>query len=382
MESFDHCIIGAGVIGLAIAYKLSLKTPKAKILLIESHNSFGSETSSRNSEVIHAGIYYPQDSLKAILCRQGKEQLYDFCQRYHVPHKTIGKLIVAQNKDDVSDLLSIQQNAHNNLVELTLLDQAACQKLEPEVSAKAGLYSATTGIIDSHSYMQTLLTLAQQQGVLFSPNTQFLRADKKNDGFHLTFKTQDGDYQLHCRCLINSAGLHAPSVANNIDVLNKLHIPQYHYCRGHYFGYQGKAPFSHLVYPMPSKNTTGLGIHATLDMSGQVRFGPDTQYIDHIDYNISDHGQSSKHSQVAKKERFIRAIQQYYPGLKRENLQLGYSGIRPKLSAEDEIARDFIIQTSAEHKVSGLINLFGIESPGLSASLAIADHAINTLSSH
>ena len=373
MESFDHCIIGAGVIGLAIAHKLSLKEPQAKILLVESHNTFGSETSSRNSEVIHAGIYYPQNSLKAILCRQGKEQLYDFCQRYNVPHKTIGKLIVAKNAGDEADLVSIQKNANKNSVELTLLDQAACQKLEPEVSAKVGLYSATTGIIDSHSYMQTLLTLAQQQGVLFSPNTKFLRAEKKNDGFHLLLKTQDGDYRLHCRSLINSAGLHAPKVANNIDALNTLHIPQYHYCRGHYFSYQGKAPFSHLVYPIPSKNTAGLGIHATLDMAGQVRFGPDTQYIDHIDYNISGHGQ------VAKKEQFIRAIQQYYPGLKTENLQLGYSGIRPKLSAEDEIAQDFMIQTSAEHKVSGLINLFGIESPGLTASLAIADHVINKL---
>ena len=373
MESFDHCIIGAGVIGLAIAYKLSLENPKANILLIESHYTFGSKTSSRNSEVIHAGIYYPQNSLKAILCRQGKEQLYDFCQRYNVPHKTIGKLIIAKNTDDEADLVSIQKNANKNSVELTLLDQAACQNLEPEVSAKVGLYSATTGIIDSHSYMQTLLTLAQQQGVLFSPNTQFLKAEKKNDGFHLILKTQDGDYKLRCRSLINSAGLHAPAVANNIDALNKLHIPQYHYCRGHYYSYQGKAPFSHLIYPMPSKNTVGLGIHATLDMSGQVRFGPDTQYIDHINYNISEH------DQVAKKEQFIHAIQQYYPGLKSENLQLGYSGIRPKLSAIDEVAQDFMIQTSAEHKVSGLINLFGIESPGLTASLAIADHVINKL---
>ncbi|OUS35060.1 hypothetical protein A9R00_12255 [Oleispira antarctica] len=377
MESFDHCIIGAGVIGLAIAYKLSLKNPEAKILLIESHNTFGSETSSRNSEVIHAGIYYPQNSLKAILCRQGKEQLYDFCQRYHVPHKSIGKLIVAKNEDDISDLLNIQKNANKNSVELTLLDQAACQKLEPKVTAKAGLYSATTGIIDSHSYMQTLLTLAQQQGVLFSPNTHFLRAEKKDDGFQLLFKTQDGDYQLHCRSLINSAGLHAPIVASNIDALNKQYIPQYHYCRGHYFSYQGKSPFSHLVYPMPSKNTAGLGIHATLDMSGQVRFGPDTQYIDHIDYNIDDHDPLSRKDQPSRKEQFIRAIQQYYPSLKTENLQLAYSGIRPKLSAKGEIAEDFMIQTNTEHKISGLINLFGIESPGLTASLAIADQVIN-----
>ncbi|MBL4796399.1 MAG: NAD(P)/FAD-dependent oxidoreductase [Oleispira sp.] len=371
MESFDHCIVGAGVIGLAIAYKLSQKYTNAKILLIESHPQFGCETSSRNSEVIHAGIYYPESSLKATLCHQGKEQVYDFCQRYNVPHKKIGKLIVATNQEDISTLEKIKNNAAKNSVALTLLDQTDCQKLEPQVTAKAGLYSATTGIIDSHSYMQTLLTLAQQQGVLFSPNTKFLQAEKKNNGFKITLNTQDGQYQLQCRSLINSAGLQAPNIANNIDALDIKHIAKYHYCRGHYFSYQSRAPFSHLIYPVPSKNTVGLGIHATLDMSGQVRFGPDAQYIDSIDYDFNDH------NQAARKEQFIAAIKQYYPDLESHKLQPSYSGIRPKLSAAGEAAKDFMIQTDNDHNIAGLINLFGIESPGLTASLSIADYVTN-----
>lgn len=373
VENFDHCIVGAGVIGLAIAYKLSQKNSKAKILLIESHSQFGSETSSRNSEVIHAGIYYPENSLKAALCTQGKKQIYEFCQRFNVPHKKIGKLIIANNQADITALENIQNNADKNAVELTLLDQTDCQKLEPQVAAKAGLYSKNTGIIDSHSYMQTLLMLAQQQGVLFSPNTQFLQAEKQNSGFQVMLNTQDGKYQLQCRSLINSAGLHAPTIANNIDALNKNHTAQYHYCRGHYFSYQGQSPFSHLIYPIPSKNTAGLGIHATLDMSGQVRFGPDTQYIDDIDYNFNDL------NKTVRKEQFIAAIKQYYPNLDSHKLQPSYSGIRPKLSAAGDVAKDFMIQTDREHDVAGLINLFGIESPGLTASLAIADYVMNEL---
>lgn len=374
VESFDHCIVGAGVIGLAIAYKLSQKNPHAKILLIESHPQFGSETSSRNSEVIHAGIYYPENSLKATLCNQGKEQLYDFCQRFNVPHKKIGKLIVANHQADIPALEKIKNNANKNAVALTLLDQTDCQKLEPHVVAKAGLYSPSTGIIDSHSYMQTLLTLAQQQGVLFSPNTNFLQAEKKSSGFQVILDTQDGPYQLQCRSFINSAGLQAPNIANNIDALDKKHIAKYHYCRGHYFNYQSKPPFSHLIYPVPSENTVGLGIHATLDMSGQVRFGPDAQYIDSIDYNFNDH------NQAVRKGQFIAAIKQYYPNLDSHKLQPSYSGIRPKLSAAGEAAKDFMIQTDCDHGISGLINLFGIESPGLTASLAIADYVTNKLS--
>jgi len=373
VEQFDYCIIGAGIMGLATAFKLSSQYPASKILLIESHPQFGSETSSRNSEVIHGGIYYPENSLKARLCHLGRQQLYDFCQQYSVPYQRIGKIIIASEKDQIAQLESIQLNARKNDVELTLLSKAECKKREPQVNAEAGLFSANTGIIDSHSYMLTLLTLAQQQGVLYSPNTHFIRADKVPNGFKLHLNTQDGQYQLHSRKLINSAGLTAPIVAQGIEALAPEKIPPYYFCRGHYYSYQGQSPFSHLIYPLPSTNTTGLGIHATLDLAGQVRFGPDTQYIDNIDY------QFDQQQQGVLKDKFCQAIKRYYPKLDSNKLHPSYCGIRPKLSAEGELAQDFIIQTEEQHQVTGLINLFGIESPGLTASLAIADQVVNNL---
>lgn len=369
MENFDHCIIGAGVIGLAIAYKLSQRFPHAKILLIESHNQFGSETSSRNSEVIHGGVYYPEKSLKAELCLKGNKQLYRFCQQYSVPYKRLGKLIIATHNNDIAQLENIQSNALKNNVILTLINQRECRKLEPRIRAKAALYSANTGIIDSHQYMQTLLTLAQQQGVLYSQNTRFLAAEKKLKGFKVRVETSDGEFSFICQSLINSAGLHAPTVAKNIDVMDELTLPQYHYCRGHYFSYQGKAPFSHLIYPTPNKNTSGLGIHATLDLSGQVRFGPDTQFIDSIDYAWDEE----------RKNDFLQAIQQYYPEVSASKLVPSYCGIRPKLTGPDETPADFLIQYSQQHNISGLINLFGIESPGLTASLAISDYVVELI---
>jgi L-2-hydroxyglutarate oxidase LhgO len=211
--------------------------------------------------------------------------------------------------------------------------------------------------------MQTLLTLAQQQGVLYSQNTRFLNAEKKLKGFKIRVNTPDGEFSFTCQSLINSAGLHAPTVAKNIDAMDDLTLPQYHYCRGHYFSYQGNAPFSHLIYPTPNKNTSGLGIHATLDLSGQVRFGPDTQFIDSIDYSWNEE----------RKNDFLRAIQQFYPEISANKLVPGYCGIRPKLTGPNEAPADFMIQSSQQHKIPELINLFGIESPGLTASLAIAE---------
>jgi len=368
MENFDHCIIGAGVVGLAIAFKLSQRLPQAKILLIESHLQFGSETSSRNSEVIHAGIYYPENSLKAELCFKGSKLLYQFCQQYSVPYKRIGKLIIAHDESDIKQLEAIQSNAKKNNVTLNLINQTKCHALEPNVLAKAALVSPNTGIIDSHQYMQTLLNLAEQQGVLYSPNTHFLTAEQTSQGFHVRVNTTDGPFDFSCQQLINSAGLHAPEVAKDIAALTSTSnsqrlIPQYHYCRGQYFSYQTKAPFSHLIYPVPHSNNTGLGIHATLDLSGQVRFGPDVEFITTLDYSSNE----------KRKIDFIHAIQQYFPSIDSNKLVASYCGIRPKLTGPDESAKDFIIQTDKQHSISGLINLFGIESPGLTASLAIAE---------
>jgi L-2-hydroxyglutarate oxidase LhgO len=379
MENFDHCIIGAGVIGLAIAFKLSQRLPQTKILLIESHRQFGTETSSRNSEVIHAGIYYPENSLKAELCLNGGKQLYQFCQDYAVPYKRIGKLIIANEDNDIEKLERIQRNAHKNNVIINLLNQKDCHNLEPNVRAKAALLSPNTGIIDSHQYMQTLLTLAEQQGVLYSPNTQFLDAEENVQGFSVHVNTVDGPFSFTCQQLINSAGLHAPEVAKRIktthmattETSNSVRplIPEYHLCRGQYYSYQDKAPFSHLIYPIPNKNTAGLGIHATLDLSGQVRFGPDIEFIKTLDYS----------SNKSRKKYFIQAIKPYFPSLDSEKLIPSYCGIRPKLTGPNESAADFIIQTFKEHNVLGLIHLFGIESPGLTSSLAIADSVIDTI---
>ncbi|MGK0249009.1 MAG: L-2-hydroxyglutarate oxidase LhgO [Oleispira sp.] len=379
MENFDHCIIGAGVIGLAIAFKLSQRLPHTKILLIESHHQFGTETSSRNSEVIHAGIYYPENSLKAELCLNGAKQLYQFCQDYAVPYKRIGKLIIASNDSDIDELERLHHNAHKNNVSLTLLSQKDCHNLEPNIKAKAALISPNTGIIDSHQFMQTLLRLAEQQGVLYSPNTQFLNAEENTHGFNVQVNTADGPFSFTCQQLINSAGLHAPDVAKRISAINmaitdtsdrlRSLIPEYHLCRGQYYSYQGKAPFSHLIYPIPNQNTAGLGIHATLDLSGQVRFGPDVEFIKTLDYSTNE----------PRKKHFIQAIKRYFPNLDAEKLIPSYCGIRPKLTGPTESAADFIIQTFKEHNVLGLINLFGIESPGLTSSLAVADRVIDTI---
>lgn len=373
LERFDYCIIGAGVIGLATAYKLSMQLPKASILLIESHHQFGQETSSRNSEVIHAGIYYPPDSLKAELCRLGKEQLYDFCKNYSVPYKTTGKLIIASQQNELAQLENLHSNAGKNGVKLAFLNKTQCKSLEPKVNAHSALYSKTTGIIDSHTLMYTLLTLAEQQGLVYSPNTQFIRAEKQTEGFRLQLNTVDGTFNCFTQHLINCAGLCATQVASQIDALDKNLIPKYHFCRGYYYSYSGKAPFSHLIYPLPNKNTTGLGIHATLDLSGQVRFGPDTQYIDHIDYSFPECGT------LSLKEKFATSIRRYFSDLDTSKLQASYSGIRPKLSGLNEPAKDFMIQDQQVHKVGGLVNLFGIESPGLTSSLALADRVISTL---
>lgn len=372
MESFDYCIVGAGVIGLACAYKLSQQQPDKTFLLIETHSQYGSETSSRNSEVIHAGIYYPAGSLKARLCQAGKKQLYTFCQNHNISHRRIGKLIIATSEKERQTLQTIKRNALNNDVNLSWLSQAECLQLEPNIHAEVALYSDSTGIINSHEYMQKLLHLAQLQGVLYSPNTRFIHAQKETQGFTLLLDTNDGEYRLQCHNIINAAGLYAPVVADNIDILAAEHVPPYHFCRGHYYSYSGKTPqgerpFSHLIYPVPSKNTQGLGIHATLDMAGQIRFGPDTEFITEINYQIN------QHQQHLKQEHFARAIKHYFPTLQAHKLQFSYSGIRPKLSGEDEAAKDFVIQTSQDHNVLGLVNLFGIESPGLTASLAIAD---------
>jgi len=367
MEKVDAIIIGAGVVGLAIAAKLSHKLKN--VLVIDKNDSFGEETSSRNSEVIHAGIYYPQHSLKAMLCVQGKEKLYKYCKDRNIPHQRLGKLLVAHGKVEEQYLeKTAKQAALNGVNDLTWLTESELKKSNSELHATAALLSPSTGIIDVHSYMQALLAEVECNNGQFVGKTTFVKADKNNRGFIVTLNSQDEIMQLHCDYLINSAGLHSTGVAENINDLAKSHIPTLYYCRGHYFSYQGKSPFTQLIYPVPEAH--GLGIHASLDIGGQLKFGPDTQYINDIDYEVSD----------ALKAKFVTAIQRYYPSLDAERLQPAYSGIRPKLEGPRDGFKDFVIQGENVHGLEGLVNLFGIDSPGLTSSLAIADYVSESLS--
>ena len=366
MEKVDAIIIGAGVVGLAIAAKMS--STLQSVLLIDKNQSFGEETSSRNSEVIHAGIYYPQNSLKAKLCVEGKELLYLYCQSRKIPHQRLGKLLVAHGAAEERYLVkTIKQAALNGVNDLTWLTEAELKTSNPNLKASAALLSPSTGIIDVHSYMQSLLAeLAENKGQ-FVAQTAFVDAQPNGNGFDVTLNSQGEMMKINCNYLINSGGLHSTNLAGNIRGLAKTHIPKLNYCRGHYFSYQGKSPFSQLIYPVPEAH--GLGIHASLDIGGQLKFGPDTQYIDTIDYKVS----------VKLKEKFIEAIQRYYPTIDAERLQPAYSGIRPKLEGPNDGFKDFIIQGANEHNITGLVNLFGIDSPGLTSSLAIAEYVTSTL---
>lgn len=358
MEIVDTLIIGAGVVGLAVAAKLSKNT--SNTLVIDKNTYFGEETSSRNSEVIHAGIYYPKNSLKAKLCVKGKEQLYRYSTERNIPFRRVGKLIVATNNEQESVLGNIISQAEkNNVYDLNVLSRSQALALEPQINAISALYSPSTGIIDSHYYMQSLLAETESNGASFVPLTELKSVEVLSDGFMVQMNCQGEIYPLKCHNLINCAGLHAAKVAKCIEAFVESLIPDIKFCKGHYFSYSGSSPFNHLIYPVPSKN--GLGIHATFDMSGQLKFGPDTEFISKIDYSVSE----------SLRSQFEQSIKEYFPLIKHNKLQPSYAGIRPKLK-EGEF-NDFIIQDEEEHGIKGLINLFGIESPGLTASLAIAD---------
>jgi len=368
LENVDVIIIGAGVVGLAIGAQLSKKFNK--VLVLDKNLNFGEETSSRNSEVIHGGLYYPQDSLKAQLCTQGKFEIYKYCQLNKIPYSQIGKLIVAQDKDEEIQLEKINHQALNNGVsDLTFLSQKEIRDKEPHLSGTSALLSPSTGILDAHSYMLSLLAQLEHNQGTFVGNTQVHSAEPDNAGFIVNLTSHTEFMTLKCRYLINSAGLHSEQVAHSIEGLNKTLIPQMHWCKGHYFSYSGKSPFSQLIYPVPEANTKGLGIHATLDLGGQLKFGPDTQYIETLNYDFKSD----------LKPKFIKAIQRYFPVINPEKLQPSYTGIRPKLQGPNDEFKDFNIQTSNTHKIPGLVNLFGIESPGLTASLAIGKYVEDVL---
>jgi L-2-hydroxyglutarate oxidase LhgO len=359
MERVDTIVIGAGVVGLACARALALAG--REVIVLESESAIGTGTSSRNSEVIHAGIYYPPGSLKARLCVAGRIALYTYLSERGVPHRRCGKLVVAAEAAQIPVLEKLRaQAAGNGVTDLKMLSGAEARAIEPELACVAALESPSTGIIDSHAYMLALHGDAEAHGASIALRSPVLRGTVERDGIEIEVGGVE-PVSLLAPTVVNCAGLFAQRVAGSIEGFPRAKLPPARYCKGNYFSLSGRSPFSRLIYPAPE--AAGLGVHLTLDLGGRARFGPDVEWIEHIDYDVDPR----------RAERFYGAIRRYWPALKDGALAPAYSGIRPKLHEPHEPARDFLIQGPRDHGVPGLVNLFGIESPGLTASLAIGD---------
>jgi L-2-hydroxyglutarate oxidase LhgO len=362
--STDAVVIGAGAVGLAVSRQLI--SSGHDVVVLEKNAHIGMETSARNSEVIHAGIYYPQGSLKARLCARGRKLLYDFSAAHGVPHKRIGKLIVG-HAGQAAQLAAIAEAAlQNGVTDLLPLDRAGISALEPAITADQGLFSPSTGIIDSHQFMLALLgdlTLVR--------DAQVGRITRHGEGWRLDVTSDGDDIALETRLVVNAAGLWAQDVASRIEGLDN--VPTLYMAKGNYAGLSVKSPFRHLVYPVPEPG--GLGVHVTLDMGGRARFGPDVEWLDGSDPQAIDYTVSPG---VATK--FAPLIATWWPGIREDMLTPDYAGVRPKLSGKGAANADFRIDGPAVHGLPGLVNLFGIESPGLTASLAIAEHVEGLLS--
>lgn len=360
MDKVECVVIGAGVIGLAVARRLA--QARREVIVLEAAETIGTVTSSRNSEVIHAGIYYPAGSLMARMCVSGRHALYEYCRDHGIPHRNCGKLIVATTPQETEKLQSIRAHAEaNGVADMQTLSGEAARALEPALNCDAALLSPSTGIIDSHAYMLALRGDAEAAGAAFAFHTPLVRARALGDRIELE-SGGDAPMSLECGLLVNAAGLGASAVARGIDGMPIDLIPPTYLAKGNYFSCSARAPFSRLIYPVPEPG--GLGVHLTLDMAGQARFGPDVEWVEAIDYAVDP----------ARAERFYPAIRRYWPTLPDGALMPSYSGIRPKIVPPAVARQDFLIQGPRDHGLAGLINLFGIESPGLTSSLAIADH--------
>lgn len=361
VDQVQSVVIGAGVVGLAVGRALAQSG--REVIVLEGADAIGTGTSSRNSEVIHAGIYYPAGSLKARLCVKGKEQLYAFCAEKGVDVRRCGKLIVATSAEQVAQLEHIQKKAAANGVhDLQLLSREQARALEPELECHAALLSPSTGIVDSHGLMLALQGDMENAGGALALLSPVASAQVQSDG--ILIRTADGT-ELLAQEVVNAAGLFAPSVASKMQGLDACHVPQAFYAKGNYFTLSGRAPFSHLIYPVPE--AAGLGVHLTLDLGGQAKFGPDVQWVDSPDQLEVD---------PQRCEGFYAEVNKYWPGLKAGSLAPGYAGMRPKISGPGDAAADFVIQGAGTHGVAGLVNLFGIESPGLTSCMAIADEVL------
>ena len=360
LEELDCVVAGAGVIGLAVARALAFAG--REVVILESADAIGTEISSRNSEVIHAGIYYPAGSLMARLCVDGRDALYAYCGERGIPHRKCGKLIVATSTEELEQLPAIAARAATNGVsDLHQISAADAMALEPALATTGALVSPSTGIIDSHAYMLSLLGDAQNLGATLVFNSPVLGGRIEDAGIVLEVGGVD-PLAVRCKLFVNAAGLQAPPLARKLKGIPPDLIPNQYYAKGNYFSLSGKSPFSRLIYPVPVKG--GLGVHLTLDMGGQARFGPDVEWVSHIDYEVDPR----------RAESFYASVRRYYPDLKNGTLQRAYSGIRPKIVPPEIGSQDFMIQGPETHDIPGLINLFGIESPGLTASLALADY--------
>jgi L-2-hydroxyglutarate oxidase LhgO len=360
MEEVECLVIGAGVVGLAVARALACTG--REVIVVEREEAIGTQTSSRNSEVIHAGIYYPRDSLMARFCVMGRQALYDYCATRGVPHSRCGKFVVATDQAEADQLGSIAARARlNGVQDLVEIDVSQALALEPALRCTAALHSPSTGIVDSHALMLSLQGEAENRGAMIVLNCPFLGGKPDRGGFVVDLGG-DMPMTLRARLVVNSAGLFAPDIVARIEGIGPAYVPQAYYARGIYFMLSGRSPFSRLIYPVPVAG--GLGTHLTIDLAGQARFGPDVEWIDSIDYSVD----------ASRLPLFAAAIRRYWPDLDESRLHPGYAGIRPKIVPPHVARQDFVIQGSDVHGLTGLINLFGIESPGLTASLAIADH--------
>ncbi|MFZ3035613.1 MAG: NAD(P)/FAD-dependent oxidoreductase [Parvibaculum sp.] len=367
IDEVETVVIGAGVAGLACARALALGG--REVLVLERHGAIGTEISARNSEVIHAGIYYPRDSLRAKLCVEGRVRLYEYLTGHHLPHRRCGKLIVANDAVQEAELAGIAARARANGVDdIAELSGAEAMKLEPALEAHAALLSPSTGILDAHAYMLALRGEIEDHGGVIAFGANLDRAEANADGFLLHV----GEARLQCRQLINSAGLNAVAVAKRIEGLDASHIPTAYYAKGNYFTLASRAPFSRLIYPVPE--AAGLGVHLTLDLGGQARFGPDVEWIEPENADAIDYAVNPDRGDI-----FHDAIRRYWPGLPDGALEPAYAGVRPKIHGPHEPAADFVISGPENHGTPGLVNLFGIESPGLTSSLAIADRVAKKL---
>ncbi|MFL5337109.1 MAG: NAD(P)/FAD-dependent oxidoreductase [Geminicoccaceae bacterium] len=358
MDRVDCVVIGAGVIGLACARRLAMAG--LEVIVLERADAIGTETSSRNSEVIHAGIYYAPSSLKARFCIEGKRFLYRYCAEHGVAHVRCGKLIVATDEAQLARLETIRTNAAKlGMPDLEPWTAAQAQALEPALHCTGALWSPTTGVIDSHGLMLAYLADAERHGAVVALESPFLRAEVAADGIVLEVGGADPSLLL-ARHVVNSAGLQAPAIARRFAGRGTSGLPTAFYCKGNYYGLAGRSPFSRLIYPVPER--AGLGVHATVDLAGRCRFGPDTEWIDEISYPVDP----------ARADSFYAAVRSYWPDLPDGALLPDYAGVRPKLGPAGSPAQDFVISGPADHGVTGLVELFGIESPGLTASWPIA----------